>query len=367
MEPQRPAASLPLVILASLAIVAALYVARDVVIPVVLALLLALLLKPLLRHLQAWNLPDIAGSFILLLAVSLLLGLGVMTLAGQAQQWLADTPQVLNKARQLLPTKSGPLKDLKEATTAVEDITRTDESQPPLKVEAVSQDAIYTALGISTHFLGSAVIVIVLAFFLLAFNKTLLNQAVESQDSFNEKRNVVQLLRNIETGISRYLFTVTAINIGLGVVSGIAFWLLGIPNAILWGVLVAVMNFVPHVGAFVCMAVLFLVGAVSHESLSYGLLTAGVFALLTSIESYFVTPMVLSRSLQLSPLAIILAILFWGWLWGIAGGLMAAPLLAILKITCDQFDSLQGLGAFLSGESREPDTASDSQVAREAA
>jgi predicted PurR-regulated permease PerM len=289
----------------------------------------------------------------------LLFSLAVLTLAGQAQQWLADAPQTLAKARELLPTKSGPLKHLKQTSDAVEEITNTEEGPKPLKVAPVSQDMMLTALGVSTHFVGSAVIVFVLAFFLLAFNKSLLNQAVESRETFNDKRNVVELMRNIEVGVSRYLFTVTVINIGLGVVSGVSLWLLDIPNPILWGVMIAVMNFVPHVGAFLCMAVLFVVGAVSHESLSYGLLTAGVFVLLTTVESYFVTPMVLSKSLQLSPLAVILAILFWGWLWGIAGGLMAAPLLAIMKITCDQFESLHGIGAFLAGESPQENNTPD--------
>lgn len=353
IKPQRPVASWPSFILCSLAIIAALYFARDIVIPIVLALLLALLLKPLLRFLQAWLLPDIVGSFLLISVVVLLFGLAVLTLAGQAQQWLADAPEVLSKARQLLPTKSGPLQHLKQTTDAVEDITTADETEKPVKVAPVTQDAMMTALGVSTQFVGSAVIVFVLAFFLLAFNKTLLNQAVESRESFNEKRTVVELLRSIETGISRYLFTVTLINAGLGAVAGVALWLLGTPNPVLWGVLVAVTNFVPHVGAFICLVVLFVVGSVSHESLTYGFVTAGVFVLLTSAESYFVTPLVLSKSLQLSPLAIILAILFWGWLWGIAGGLMAAPLLAIMKIACDQFESMRGIGAFLSGESPE--------------
>jgi predicted PurR-regulated permease PerM len=136
-------------------------------------------------------------------------------------------------------------------------------------------------------------------------------------------------------------------------------WLLGIPNPMLWGVMVGTLNFVPHVGAFLCMVVLFFVGAVSHQSLMYGAVTAGVFVILTSVESYFVTPMVLSRSLQLSPLAVILAILIVGWMWGIPGGLMAAPLVAIAKIVCDQYPSLQFLSALLSGEFRPRATPSE--------
>ncbi len=202
-------------------------------------------------------------------------------------------------------------------------------------------------LGVSSQVLASAVIVFVVAFFLLALSDTLLKRAVESQPSLYEKRNVVQLVRNVEQGISRYLLTVTVINIGLGVVTGLTMWALRIPNPVLWGVLATTLNYVPHVGAFICMVVLFFVGAVTHESLAYGGLVAGCFAVITFVESYFITPMTLSKSLQLSPLAVILAILFWGWLWGISGGLMAAPLLAVTKIICDQFDSTRPLGTIL--------------------
>ncbi|WP_425618158.1 AI-2E family transporter [Anatilimnocola sp. NA78] len=350
----RPPASLPVMILCGLAIVGALYVARDMIIPVMLALLLALLLMPIVRRLQSWRVPDLLSAFVLVSIVVALFSMAILTLTREAQHWLADTPAMLNKASLLIPANSGPLQHFREATAAVQEMTTRDGEAKPLQVEVATPDTMLTALGVSTHFVGAAVIVFVLAFFLLAFNKSLINQAVESRDTFSDKRNVVQLIRNVETGVSRYLFTVTAINIGLGVATAALLWLMKIPNPVLWGVVVATLNFVPHVGAFFCMAVLFLVGAVTHESLSYGLATAGMFAILTSIESYFVTPLVLSRSLQLSPLAIILSILFWGWLWGIAGGLMAAPLLAMIKITCDQFESLHGIAAFLAGESHDP-------------
>jgi predicted PurR-regulated permease PerM len=346
----RPRASLPVVIICSLLIVGTLYVARDLIIPVVLGLLLALLLMPLLRKLQARKVPDAVSAFVLVACVVLVFALGVLTLAGQAQQWLADTPQLLSKAGQLLPANAGPLQHLREATTALQEITRSEHTAKPVQVEVASQDTLLTVLGVSTHFVGTAVIVFVLAFFLLAFQHSLVNSVLGNGTSFDDKRNIVELIRDIEEGVSRYLFTVTLINLALGATTALILWLMSIPNPVLWGVLVAVANFVPHVGAFFCMAILFIVGAVSHESLMYGLATAGAFAVLTSIESYFVTPLVLSRSLQLSPLAIILSILFWGWLWGIAGGLMAAPLLAMLKITCDEFDSLRPLAQFLAGE-----------------
>ena len=146
--------------------------------------------------------------------------------------------------------------------------------------------------------------------------------------------------------------TITLINVCLGIATAAAMWLLDIPNPILWGVLIAMLNFVPHVGAFLCMVVLFFVGTVTHQSMLHGVLVAGVFVLLTSAESYFLTPFVLSKSLRLSPLAVILAILFWGWLWGIAGGLMAAPLLTVIKLICDQFEATRPYSALLAGEVR---------------
>jgi predicted PurR-regulated permease PerM len=252
----------------------------------------------------------------------------------------------------MLPSRSGPLSDIEKTKDAMQDFGKSSAHKPPVQVEVKSQDMAYAALGVSSQFVGSAVIVFVLAYFLLAFSETLLRQAVESRGTFNEKRNVVELMHNVEGGISRYLLTITLINMGLGVVTGVTMWLLGLPNPVLWGVMAMTLNYVPHVGAILCMTVLFFVGAVTHHSIGQGVLAATCFAFLTAAESYFVTPLVLSKSLQLSPLAVILSILFWGWLWGISGGLIAAPLLAVLKIVADQFDSTRTLAAFLAGTTR---------------
>jgi predicted PurR-regulated permease PerM len=339
-----------LIVLAWLAAVVALYVARDVIIPVVLAVLLALLLRPLFRWLQRWQLPDVLASFLIVFAVATLFVGAMLTVANQGQSWLAEAPNLVKRVGQMVPQGSGPIGNWAKATEAVRDLTQTDPANAPLPVEVHSNEPAFSVLGASGHFVGSAMIVFVLAFFLLSFSDTLLKQAVESRPSFAEKRNVVSLLHNVENGVSRYLATITLINAGMGVVTAITLWLLQVPNPLLWGVMAATLNYVPHVGALVCMGVLFLVGAAAHQSLWYGAGAAAAFALITSAESYFVTPLVLSKSLQLSPLAVILSVLFWGWLWGIAGGLMAAPLLAIAKICCDQFEALRPLGQVLSGE-----------------
>jgi predicted PurR-regulated permease PerM len=342
----------PFVVLAVLAIIAALYWGRDLIIPIVLAFFLSLLLRPVLRRTRKIGVPDIVSSFAIIFFIAALFVGSLYSLVGQGTYWLAAAPTSIERVRRMVFAYAGPMDDLAKATEAFHSLTRANSTSTPLPVVVQSQEATFTILGTSGHIIAAAIIVFVLAFFLLSFSDTLLKQAVESRPSFAQKRNVVELLYKVENGISRYLATITIINMGLGLVTGLALWLLGIPNPLLWGVMVATLNYVPHVGAFACMAVLFVVGAVTQESLSWGLLVAAVFALITTAESYLVTPLVLSHSLQLSPLAVILFVLFWGWLWGIIGGLMAAPLLAVLKIICDQFQVLQPWGIMLSGKSR---------------
>ena len=348
--PTRPRASWPLVVLAAVAVLAAMYVARDVLVPMAFAVLLMLLLRPLLRRMRKLHLPNGLSALILIVAVVGIFVAGILTIAGQAQSWLAEAPSTVERVGRMLPSRSGPIGQLSEATEAVEDLAKPDKGRKPVKVEVQTQDTAMALLGVSSHFVAAATIVFVLGYFLLAFSDTFLAQAVAAQSSFAGKRNVVSTLQNVEQGISRYLLTITVINIGLGAATAIVMWLLDIPNPILWGVLATTANYVPHVGAFVCMLVLFFVGAVTHQSLAGGAAVAGAFVALTTAESYFITPLVLSRSLQLSPVAVIVAILFWGWLWGIGGGLMAAPLLTIMKIVCDQFEWLHPVANLLSGE-----------------
>jgi predicted PurR-regulated permease PerM len=346
----RPKASTPVVVLATIAVLGVLYLARDVIVPTVFALMLALLLRPLLRRTKHYHVPNGVSALVLVGVVVALFVVAILTLAGQAQHWLAEAPQTIRNVKNMLPTGKGPIGDIKETSEAVEELTKDEEAanQPEFKLSAAtSNDLTYAALGVSGHFIGSSMIVFVLAYFLLALSDQLLKQMVGAMPSFFEKRNVVQLVQNVEKGMSRYLATITVVNIGLGIVTAATMWLLGLPNYMLWGVMATVLNYVPHVGAFITLCVLFLVGSLAHESLWWGMVAAGLFALITTAESYFITPLMLSRSLELSPLAVILSILVFGWLWGIGGGLLAAPLLAVIKIVCDQFETLQPYSAIL--------------------
>jgi predicted PurR-regulated permease PerM len=280
--PPRSMGHTPLSVLCGLAVIGAMYFARDLLIPLAMALLLALLLRPLLKPMRRLHLPDFASSAILLLAVTAVILLGAYKLAGEAQEWLTHAPDTMARVSKMLPTRSGPFGDFQKTKDAVNDLAKSKDGQKTIPVEIASPELAITVLGFSGHVVASTIIVLVVAFFLLALSDVLLKQAVESRPLFYEKKNIVQLVQNVEFGISRYLLTVTLINIGLGIVTALTMWVLRIPNPILWGVMATTLNYVPHVGAFLCMTVLFFVGAVTHESLSYGGLVAGCFAVISS-------------------------------------------------------------------------------------
>jgi predicted PurR-regulated permease PerM len=173
----------------------------------------------------------------------------------------------------------------------------------------------------------------VLLYYFLAAPDDFLERLLGLAPRLDDKKRLVAAMREIQTEVSRYLLTISMINLALGAVVAAALVALGVPNAALWGVLAAVANFVPYVGAIVFGLVLAGVGILSFDGPLHMLLPAGVFSVLHLLESYVVTPFVLGRRLTLSPVAVFVWVLFWSWLWGIPGGLIAVPLLAALKIS----------------------------------
>lgn len=223
----------------------------------------------------------------------------------------------------------------------------------PIPVE-VRQPRLITGLTLLTSTTGvmaELVLMLVLAFFLLSSGDVLINNVLRVLPTMREKRHTVELVHNVEYGISSYLFTVTCINIGLGVAIGIAMWMFDIPNPVLWGVMAAILNFVPYIGALVGVCIIFLVAVLSFDSLAYATLVPLAYFTLTSLEGNIVTPHMLGRSMSLNPIMVFLSLTFWGWMWGIGGAILAVPILAVLKVGFDQFERTEALGTLLGGNS----------------
>jgi len=197
--------------------------------------------------------------------------------------------------------------------------------------------------------LAQILFTLVLLFFLLASGDLFYAKIVEAMPTLRDKRRALRIAHDVERKLSRYLFTITLINVGLGVAIGLAMWALGMPNPLLFAVLGCFLNYVPYVGALFGVGVAFVVGMIALDGAGSALVAAGVYLALTSIEGQLVTPWFVGRSLKLNTVVVFVSVTLWAWLWSVVGMLVATPLLVVIKTLCEHIPALQPLGRFLSG------------------
>jgi predicted PurR-regulated permease PerM len=325
----------------------ALYAARSLALPVALAALTSLVLAPVVRSLGRLRVPApvAAGGLLLLLLGGT--GWGLVTLSGPAADWLKRAPASAGEVERKLRFLRDPVEQVSRATAEVERATRlADAEKTPTVV--VQPRRLSEALFEQTQgFLTGLLVTAVLLFFLLSSPDGFLEKAVELLPRLQDKKRLVAAVREIEDEVSTYLLTMSAINLGFGAAVWVAMSLLGVPNAALWGVLSALTNFVPYVGALAMAFVLAGVGVLTFDTPWQMFLPAGVFVLLNGIEANLVTPFVMGRRLTLSPVVVFVWVLLWSWLWGIPGGLIAVPLLAAFKIALQHVPSLAPLARLM--------------------
>ncbi len=335
----------------TLAVLYTCYFAQAVLIPIALALLLNLLLAPVVRGLKRYlRLPETVGAGLVLILLVAAVGLTIYGLSGPAARWLHDLPVAMIDVRDKVEALRQPVKEVQEAAQKVEAMAKgqpaPDQQQP---VQVAVQGPGLTQLFLSGAFTIGAglVVMIALLYFLLASGDTLLRQAVSIAPRLGDKRRVVEIARDTEDDISYYLVTISLINGGLGIAVGTAMYVLGMPNAILWGVMAALFNYVPFLGAVTGIGTVALVALITFDHPWPILLPPLSYLCLTAMEAQFVTPALLARRLTLNPVAVFLALIVWTWMWGVAGALLAVPLLATFKICCDHLEPLQPVGKML--------------------
>lgn len=324
-----------------------LYLARAFFLPIILSILLSFLLSPLVRWLKKLHIPEGLSAALLVFGVLGLLGLGVYELSGPAYEWMSEAPKSLRKAEDKLRALKKPVQTVSKATEQVEKITKVAGGQEPAKVTVSTASLGERVFSQATDFISNGIVMFILLYFLLASGDMFLRKLIKVMPSLSDKKRAVEIARQIETEISAYLATITLINAILGVAVWGIMALIGLPNALLWGVLAFVTNYIPYLGAIVMIAVLAMVGFITFDDLGHALLAPGAFVGLNLLESYFLTPMILGRRLTLNPVVIFLGLTFWGWLWGITGAVLAVPIMVVLKIFCDHSEPLAPIGEFL--------------------
>ncbi len=324
-----------------------LYFGRSFFLPIVLAFLLSFLLSPVVRALKKLHIPEALGAAFVVLGLLGVLGVGVYELATPAYEWVEQAPRNLRKVERRLREFKKPVQTMSKATEQVEKIAKVAGGRESAKVTVTTETLGQRMFSQATDFVTNGVVMFILLYFLLASGDLFLRKLIRVVPSLSDKKRAVDIARQIETEVSSYLVTITLINLMLGLAVWGLMTLIGIPNPLLWGVLAAVTNYVPYLGAILMFVVLAMVGFLTFEDLGQALLAPGAFLGLNLLESYLLTPLVLGRRLTLNPVMIFLGLTFWGWLWGITGAVLAVPIMVVAKIFCDHSETLAPVGELL--------------------
>ena len=347
-----------LIILTLLAIIYTLYFAAGIILPFVLALVLAMVLGPAMRLMnRRLHIPRMIAALLLIsCAVQRRGGAGLCAIGSRfcLDCQSSAVAAHLDGQAELSP-KADPADGARRAAAAKCDVA---ERQAPVEQPVVTvkqrSDISSHILGIGSTvlaggraFLGQGFTVMLLLFFFLASSESLLRRFVEILPHFDDKRRAVSIVTEIENNISQYLLTISMMNALVGLLNGVAVWLLGMPDPLLFGTLAFLLNYVPVLGPVTGVVIFFFVGVFTFPSIWQAFIPAAIYLGIHILEGETITPMLLARRFTLNPVMVISSLMFWDWLWGIPGALLSTPLLAVTKIVCDHIEVLTPLGHLL--------------------
>jgi predicted PurR-regulated permease PerM len=299
--------------------------------PVTAALVVAIALVPLLEWFERRGVPSrIAAGFCLI--VFLLIALfAIGSIVVPATDWVAQVPSKIPKVRATLEPILDLYKNLDRfITRTTAQIAINQEHARTVRIETPN-----SALGLLTasapHLLIQLFFSLLVIFFFLAGWTAMRKKTIVSRGSFEGALTTARVIQQVVDATSTYLGTITLINVGLGTLTALALWQLGMPSPVMWGGIVAVANYIPYLGPIICALLLFLGGLMTYPDVWGALLPPAVFVGFHLIEANLFTPMVVGHRLTISPLAILVSLSFWAWVWGTTGALLAVPLLIIIK------------------------------------
>jgi predicted PurR-regulated permease PerM len=337
--------------LLALAVLYTLHFARAVLFPLALAAILSLLLSPVVQALGRFALPRPVGAALVLAALLGASGLGVYSLSGPAAAWVARAPESLKEVEARGRRLLRPFDRFTRAAAQMEDLASVDTDGATVTTVEVKGPGLGAALfGGVQNLLGLVVVVVPLLYLFLASGDRVLRSVVRALPRLRDKKRAVEIARETQRQISAYLFTLTVLNVGLGIAVAITMGLIGLPNPILWGVVAAVLSYVPTIGGIACGCILALAGLLTFDTLRQAMLPPLLFIVLNYFQDYLLTPLVMGRRLTLNPIVLFVGLVFWWWLWGVPGALLAVPMIATFKIFCDHTEALGPVGELIGDD-----------------
>jgi predicted PurR-regulated permease PerM len=338
-----PRASMSMRILAGLAIAFTLWATQELILPILLALFFALVGNPILRLLQKVWIPRAVGAVLVVAVGIAALGLLGRQLVEPASEWVRQVPREM---RQLGPKLQKMVKPVQDANKAAENIARAaDGSNRNVQVVRTELNDPYKSLTATPKLIASVLAVVLLTLFFMIFGERMQHASISLLPSRQQKRLTVEILQSIEQEVSRYVLTITTINIVVGLIfAGLLHWVcdLSMQEALLWGTMAAILNFAPYVGPLIGLLLMLLMGFVEFDYPLPSLMPAALYLGLHTIEGQIVTPLVLGKRMAISPLVLMLALMVFGWGWGIIGLLLAVPIIVCAKIVLGKIEGLEG-------------------------
>ena len=342
----RPRAPTSVVVLAVLAVGFTLWAAQGLVLPVLLAMFFALVGNPIIRILRRAYVPRFLGA-----ALVMVLGLSttyllVDQLVAPATEWIREAPQGI---REFAPKVRAMVRPMQEANRAAQGLARAagGEQRSVQVVRTESSDP-YKLLESTPKLISSILAVVLLTFFFMVYGENLQKHALALLPTRQQQKLTVDILVSIEREISRYVLTISLINVVVGmVIAGLLVWIdVPVQEALLWGTMAALLNFAPYVGPLIGILTLLVMGFLRFDNLM-ALAPAAIYLVVHTLEGQIITPIVLGRSMRLSPLVLILSLMVFGWIWGFVGLLLAVPLLVCIKLVLTRLDGMEGWARLL--------------------
>ena len=341
----------PTVFLGGLFVIALLcvcYAAKAIILPIILAVMMKLFLQPLMRGLGRLRVPRVPAALLtILLVAGVLSGLGSL-LSQPATVWAGRLPDGVERIQQRFADLGTSFSTVEKALHKAEATSLVSNAKTvTVEVKGTTlSDRIFASTALFASGLLETLLVLL---FMLVSGDTFLRRLVEILPRFRDKKQAVDISQQIERDISAYLATVTIMNALVGIATCLIMWACGVEDPILWGTAAFLLNYVPIVGPLLAAGLFAFVGVVSLPDGLSALLPAALYMLVHMAEGQAVTPLLLARRFTLNPVLVVLSLVFWYWMWGVPGAILATPMLAITKIVCDRLDRFKPLGHFMAG------------------
>lgn len=326
-----------------------LYFAKDIIMPIALGLLITLTLTPLVRFVRRLGVQSGLAAFAVVLLVGSAMGTGGYLLSTPVSDLIDSAPTIGARLQSKLAEFRSSVDTISSVSAQVESIAGEAPAEDVQQVVIKQPGIISSATSSLMSGLTSIALALIFALFMLASGDMFYQKLIAVMPQLSEKKKALRIVYAVEDNVSQYLFTITLINISLGVIITLLLFIAGMPNAPLWGTIAAVMNFLPYVGALLGAGLLAAMSLGNFDTMMAALIPPFLYLTCTTIEGNILTPMIVGKRLELNSVAVFLAVAIWGWLWGIAGALMAVPLLVVFKVLCDHSEDLATWGEFLGG------------------